>query len=35
MPQESRKVRIQVDGKIYDAVLVESDVETDKLKLTY
>ncbi len=35
IPRESRMVRIEIDGKVYDAFLLEKEVETDKLRLSF
>ncbi|MFZ3233416.1 MAG: hypothetical protein WA194_08050 [Patescibacteria group bacterium] len=31
----AKKVRIEIGGKTYDAVILDSDVESDKLKFSF
>ncbi len=35
IPRESRRVKIELDGKTYDAFIIEPEVETDKLRLSF
>ncbi len=35
VPRDSRLVKIEIEGKSYDAFIIASDVETDKLKLSF
>ncbi|MDQ1343686.1 MAG: hypothetical protein QG650_406 [Patescibacteria group bacterium] len=35
LPQESRRVRISIEGKTYDAFLLDEDVVSDKIRMSY
>lgn len=35
IPRDSRLVRIEMNGKTYDAFIIEPEIETDKLRLSF